>query len=367
MSTLSFDLVEQILCRLPVKSLLQFQCVCKSWKSLISDDPKFIKKHLQMSLSCPVQSHHHLIFKSSTGKVVEYLDSSISSIFNTVSKSIITPMKLRYPSILKDLSFEFVGSCHGIICASIPHYVLFWNPSIQKLKISPNLDASIYKTMYGFGYDRCNDSYKVVAIFCYDNGKTKVNVHTMGTNCWRKIQEFPFGSVPVGESGKFVNGTVNWLASGNENGIRLISSSSIVSLDLGNECYRMILQPDYGDVSVFSLSLGELRGCLCIFAYGKSSVNVWIMKEYGNNESWNKLLTIPFIEDFVGLLYTFTKVVYIYEDEQVLLVSRAKDTLKSKLVVYDSKRDTFKFPEIENISNRMVPTIYVESLITTCS
>jgi hypothetical protein len=91
------------------------------------------------------------------------------------------------------------------------------------------------------------------------------------------------------------------------------------------------------------------------------------MKEYGNNESWNKLLTIPFIEDFVGLYTTFTKVVYIYEDEQVLLVSRAKDTLKLKLVVYDSKSDTFKLPEIENINNRMLSTVYVESLITTCS
>jgi hypothetical protein len=30
-------------------------------------------------------------------------------------------------------------------------------------------------------------------------------------------------------------------------------------------------------------------------------LKTWIMKEYGNNESWNKLLTIPFIEDFVGL------------------------------------------------------------------
>ncbi|KAK2406996.1 F-box/kelch-repeat protein [Trifolium repens] len=43
-----FDLVEEILCRLPVKFLLQLRCVCKSWNSLISHH-KFAKKHLSMS------------------------------------------------------------------------------------------------------------------------------------------------------------------------------------------------------------------------------------------------------------------------------------------------------------------------------
>ncbi|MCH86633.1 F-box/kelch-repeat protein [Trifolium medium] len=46
--TLPFDLIPEILSRQPVKLLLQFRCVCKSWNSLISD-PKFAKKHLSLS------------------------------------------------------------------------------------------------------------------------------------------------------------------------------------------------------------------------------------------------------------------------------------------------------------------------------
>jgi len=35
--TLAFDLIAEILCRLPVKLLLQLRCLCKSFNSLISD------------------------------------------------------------------------------------------------------------------------------------------------------------------------------------------------------------------------------------------------------------------------------------------------------------------------------------------
>ncbi|GMI79437.1 hypothetical protein HRI_001613000 [Hibiscus trionum] len=44
------QLIPEILNRLPVKSLLRFRSVCKSWNSLISH-PSFISAHLQASLS----------------------------------------------------------------------------------------------------------------------------------------------------------------------------------------------------------------------------------------------------------------------------------------------------------------------------
>ncbi|KEH32817.1 putative F-box associated interaction domain-containing protein [Medicago truncatula] len=292
--------------------------------------------------------------------------------------------KVRYPPILNVGYFKAVGSCHGIICVLIQHYVVFWNPSFGKFKISRILLDFVRN--YGFGYDHLSDNYKVVAAYFYDGEsdstdsdddeeeeeeevfkKTKVVVHTLGTNCWRRIKMFPCASgVPVGESsGTFVSGAINWVTS--KDGSEFNSLFFVVSLNLANESYQEIFQPDYGDLNVVCLTLGVLRDCLCIFAHGELFIDVWIMKEYGKEESWSKLFTIPFANAEDLGLYPCNKATYIYEDEQVLLVSRAKYISKPKLVVYDSKRDTFKLLNIKNIEKRMVPTVYVESLITTCS
>lgn len=56
--TLLFDVVVEILCRMPVKLLLQLQCLGNSFNSLISD-PKFAKKHLHFS-----PKRHHLMVGS---------------------------------------------------------------------------------------------------------------------------------------------------------------------------------------------------------------------------------------------------------------------------------------------------------------
>nr|ACJ85886.1 unknown [Medicago truncatula] len=71
--TLPFDLVEDILYRLPVKSLAQFKSVSKSWKSLISDS-NFTKKNLRVSTT----SHRLLFPKLTKG---QYIFQCLHSLF----------------------------------------------------------------------------------------------------------------------------------------------------------------------------------------------------------------------------------------------------------------------------------------------
>lgn len=223
---------------------------------------------------------------------------------------------------------------------------------------NPKRDGSY--TIYGFGYDHVNDIYKVVAVYCFesDNGdyKTQVKVHTLGTNFWRRIHDLPFG-VPFDESGKFVSGTVNWLASNDSS----YTSSIIVSLDLEKETYQELLQPDYGAkaVNVVTKTLAVLRDRMCILAHSHTFFDVWLMEEYGNRETWTKLFRVPYIGN-VGRC-PYTNALYVTEDDQVLLENQFE------LVVYNSRDGTSKTLEFPNIKGWMVLEVYQESLISPCS
>jgi len=185
------------------------------------------------------------------------------------------------------------------------------------------------------------DNYKVVVVLRYlvlDNNlkyvrKTDVKVHTLDTYFWKSIQECPFDAVSTRQCGKFVSGTINWLTYID---ISWQSARSIVSFDLEKESCRKVLPPDDEGVDVSNLTLGVLRDFLCIV----SGNDIWIMKEYGIQESWTKLFTVSNMQDPSKSNKLF-KVLYTFEDDQVLLECFGK--YKRNLVVYNTKNGTFKF------------------------
>lgn len=112
------------------------------------------------------------------------------------------------------------------------------------------------------------------------------------------------------------------------------------------------------------MDVGVVRDCLCIFASSQMCLDVWIMKEYGK-ESWIKLSSVPYIEN--RGLYAYTKALYISEDDRVLMDFHELRSVNLKLVVYDSKNDTLKIPDIQTINHWMDPQVYMESLMSPCS
>jgi F-box interacting protein len=377
--TLTFDLIAEILSRLPVKLLIQLRCLGKYWKSLISD-PKFAKKHLQSSIK-----RHHLMV-SSTNNLNEFVlyDSEMSCVLS--STSIVKQTQINYPVTVTVTNGyrepSSLCSCDGILCFAIdPTSAILWNPSIRKLELLPPLENNnplkrvIYST-YSFGYDRFIDNYKTVVVnFCI--GHNEVSINTMGTDYWRRIHDFPLYG-PVHRPGVFVSGTVNWLAYDASSS----HSCAIVSLDLEKESYQKLSHPDLENDADMR-TLGVVRDCLCIFATNDMFLDVWIMNEYGNKESWTKLYRVPHRED-QGLcshkkeaymvdrgLYSYKKALYISKNDLLLMDFFELDEwggfTKIKLVVYHSITGTLKIADIENFRHWIHPQVYIESLISPCS
>ncbi|XP_050909291.1 F-box/kelch-repeat protein At3g23880 [Lathyrus oleraceus] len=282
--TLPFDVVVEILSRLPVKILMQLQCVCKSWKSLISD-PKFAKKHLRHASQSLVLTVGELDF------VV--IANPLSSVFTEATTTTIQVAVVCYP--------------HTLVQGPV------------------------------------------------SNCRNLVKVHTLGTTSWRIIQDFPPNTLILNESGKFLRGAINWLAYRQ----RHSSCWVIMSLDLEKEFHREIPQPDYGGINVLSLNIGVLRDCLCIFSNADTFSDVWLMKEYGNKDSWTKLFRLPHTRNLGS--WPLVYALYVSNDDQVLF-----DIEREELVVYNFRDGTFKDPGIQIIDKWMESEVYHESLISPC-
>ncbi|XP_061363382.1 F-box/kelch-repeat protein At3g06240-like, partial [Gastrolobium bilobum] len=262
-SNIPEEMVQEILLRSPVKSLLRFKCVCKQWLSLISD-PSFAKSHFELSAA----PSHRLLFP------ISYSDSEAQSIdvdvpFHDESAVV----SLIHPLPKFDVScciFEVFGSCRGFVLFSVFSSNLYvWNPSngvhrplslsfshlIRKIRKS-----NIYTLLIGFGHDPSTDDYLVVVVSQNEEGNHMM-LFSLKTNSWKKIQ---LSHIPhtgyYKLHGLFINGAIHWLIfphHGSDPGV-------IIVFDLTEKQLSAISLPD-GDFKFGYLSGRDLiitGGCL---------------------------------------------------------------------------------------------------------
>ncbi|XP_059645955.1 F-box protein CPR1-like [Cornus florida] len=255
MSEVPEDVVANIVSILPVKPLLRFRCVSKSWCSLI-DSSEFRKLHLRTSKERNEhQSHPHCDNKS----------RSVRSVYCSV----------------------------------------LWNPSTRNHRILPNssfensrkAECCNWIVIYGFGYDVVNDDYKVVKMAVCPSkddyaflSEVEVKVYSVKLNLWRRVKDFPYYIRYHQENGVFISGALHWVGNERRESSSIISHL-IVAIDLGSEEYRLVPTPEFSDKNFF-MHVVDLGGCLCIYCdYFDGHGDVWVMKEYRIKESWTKLVS----------------------------------------------------------------------------
>ena len=114
----------EILHRLPVKSLIQFRCVSKSWNSLITSSA-FINSHLSYNSS---NSNKLIVRHCVDSPYVEHyklIDDNNDS-FDQI-QNIELPLTSR-----RIQHFMLIGSANGLFSLFEQERFVLWNPSIRK-------------------------------------------------------------------------------------------------------------------------------------------------------------------------------------------------------------------------------------------
>ncbi|CAA7014211.1 unnamed protein product [Microthlaspi erraticum] len=157
------DLVLEILRRLPVKSLLKFQYVSKSWGSIIRS-----KGFINSCVSMSSEPSSRLLIYFRNGRLTNKNAENLLFYFTSSqdqedeSSSLVANLNMTMAS-MDAYCYTRSASVNGFICVSHKRRVMICNPSTRQIITLPEIPGNDLKSGYKYlGYDPVNDQYKAM-------------------------------------------------------------------------------------------------------------------------------------------------------------------------------------------------------------
>ncbi|XP_026420419.1 F-box/kelch-repeat protein At3g06240-like [Papaver somniferum] len=388
------EIIKEIHSRLPPKSLLKFRCVSKLW-SVLYNNPKLIEM-MQINFNIMIVYDDNMYHTDS---------ESLSSLLDGMERIHCPDPEFEYgnnrsSSLLDgmeqihcpDPDFEygysitgFVGCCNGLFCLLIHNrggidYCL-WNPSTGDCKRIPSppdqFDYSLhgYSAIkgYGFGYDSKSDDYKFVCITTdFNCNLSAVQIYSLKSDSWKQVKRnlnIPW-LLPLRtdlQYAVFCNGALHWQTSS--------SSKELIALGMTDELIGGISPPEnsnFDEDPDDTTRIGMLDGCLSmLYSSTTLGIEVWLMKDYGEKESWTKIYSIPKLTSLDGRVsrhLCLRRIKCLKSGEMLLEVSyQWFAPYRKALVLYDPKNETSETlmeDEDEYYSNLLSFHSYVKSSVS---
>ncbi|XP_025012923.2 F-box/kelch-repeat protein At3g06240 isoform X1 [Ricinus communis] len=356
MSKLPQDLITEILSRVPVKPLIRFKCVCKTWISLISN-PEFAKLQLKRAKeNNNVSNHYRLLLATWPPQSLDYEAYCNDDISNALRK-------LSYHAIAKDPNDNYdvriLGSCDGLVylCNEYHDSMFLWNPTIGDYKELPKPNGAFHGMyLYGIGYNVNNDDYEVLFASRYNSNnseETIVELYTLKTRTWRQIEDIDLAPKSHVASISW-NGAIYWLVT-KESGLN--KAYVLVSFDMTEEKFKEILTlPDsfYSD-DISAVSLGTSGNSLCVFFEKSGSFFEALILDVNNVEApWSRLFCFPH-DTFGG-----------YGNSALCITNNGEILMDSdgyQIFLYNPKERVFKYFRLGKDTDSE-SGLYAESLIS---
>ncbi|KAK7258339.1 hypothetical protein RIF29_23912 [Crotalaria pallida] len=290
---LSQELIDdEILVRLPAKSLMRFKCVVRYWNALFTN-ATFITRHMEMQH----RTERFMIFgdKAFKGSIINLTSSSF-----TRSDEVDDVVQF---SLEENNICHAYGSHKGFFClhrfVHSPKLIL-WNPLTRELKhidlpshhIHDQIATPSIIHTGGIGSDP-NDTYdlKIVLLIRGESNRTPPSaaLYTLSTNSWTFLYK---NTVPVAKviylnsfhHGVYANGVCHWLT----------TDKCILCFDFRtNQFYRLDLPPI--TITKFIMPkynfLREVNDSIAYAEYHHNAsppwTDIWILEQQNNNNNNN--------------------------------------------------------------------------------
>ncbi|XP_010473084.1 PREDICTED: F-box protein At3g08750-like [Camelina sativa] len=273
--SLPFELVQEILCRTPVESLIRFKETCKQWNALISSDIKFKQKHLD----------HHI---HTPERFLRIADDHLVQIMDPVT-GILTERPVPN-EFLDPISISWMVHCDGLmlcICEDSVRgggYVSLavWNPFLRRVKwIEPSVHHWV-DDYFGIGYDddASRDNYKILR-FGYNLSSSPpgdtirvFEIYEFMSDSWRGINAAGFNAnIGMEVECVSVKGKMYWVANEGADGRYFI-----LCFDFSEEIFKDVCEcPDFWmDFSRLECFNGDRLSFLTQGGQGSRDIEVWM-------------------------------------------------------------------------------------------
>ncbi|KAK4435284.1 F-box/kelch-repeat protein [Sesamum alatum] len=374
------DILSEILSRLPIKTLFACRSVCKTFLNLTFSDPPVNFLHSSDTAQSLIIQFGDL---HKPTRLIHLVDSELDTSFGSVERVLLKPMfeipkypakyfkKYRLYAGTED-KFVLVNSCNGLLYFAergVCERSFVCNPITDEyvtlLEFNEENNERQLTMGSWFGFSPAENQYKVLRLFSTLTGKAWqvgfrqefwAQVHVVGSDSWRYLEDKPFSEyLSWNTCSVFLNGTVNWLCKYPE------LSKFIIFFDFQKEKFGEILPPSsFGidqRISRQSMSIGVLGGYLCVTDVAEH-FDIWVMKEYGCQESWRKQFTIDTTIPTGEPLRGPFRPLQTLQDGKILMI-----WLECALVCYNPENKRFRFFEFIGVESLGKAVPYTPSFL----
>ncbi|KAM0883162.1 hypothetical protein ACQ4PT_031811 [Festuca glaucescens] len=301
------DMIFDVLLRLPVKSILRFWAVCRSWAVLLSSKD-FCSLHMATSKVLPPPEPKLLVVsptaRPGTTAVYSYSpsDEPRDDLLFTIDSSSGSSVEVVTPSPCCGLTLLFDAGARA-------YYVC--NAATRALTRLPPYRDPGHVSAAGLGFDAQTREYKVVRLingYSYERERFRCDVYTPGADRWRpaaggvpfKWSKLAYSAVDHAVMNKippvFANGFLHWLI--NPSLLIRRPRAAIITFSVADETFGCVRSPPFWGLKEHQRSWSQSEGehlavmddQVCIVRNIRSGIphgsalEIWGLLNYGSGD-----------------------------------------------------------------------------------